>query len=65
MRTMRTSSALLRVLAQVEGRQHAERHRHDAHESTIITVPKMAGKMPPSVFDSRGSPVRNSHSRLA
>ena len=31
---------------------------------TIITVPKMAGKMPPSVFDSRGSSVRNSHSRL-
>ena len=23
--------------------------------TTIITVPKMAGKMPPSVFDSRGS----------
>jgi hypothetical protein len=32
---------------------------------TIITVPKMAGKMPPSVLDSRGSPLTNSHSRPA
>ena len=32
---------------------------------TIITVPKIAGKMPPSVFDSRGSPERNSQTRLA
>ena len=32
---------------------------------TIITVPKIAGKMPPSVFDSRGSPLRNSQRRLA
>ena len=31
--------------------------------STIITVPKMAGKMPPSVLDSRGSSHRNSQSR--
>ena len=30
---------------------------------TIITVPKMAGKMPPSVFDSRGSSDTNSHIR--
>ena len=29
----------------------------------IITVPKIAGKTPPSVFDSRGSPLRNSHRR--
>jgi hypothetical protein len=28
---------------------------------TIITVPKIAGKMPPSVFDSRGSAETNSH----
>jgi hypothetical protein len=33
--------------------------------STIMTVPKIAGNTPPSVFDSRGSPLRNSHSRLA
>ena len=32
---------------------------------TIITVPKMAGKMPPSVFDSRGSSLTNSHRRPA
>ena len=30
---------------------------------TIITVPKMAGKMPPSVFDSRGSSLKNSQRR--
>ena len=30
-----------------------------------MTVPKIAGKMPPSVFDSRGSPERNSQRRLA
>ena len=30
---------------------------------TIITVPKMAGKIPPSVLDSRGSPLKNSHRR--
>ena len=29
---------------------------------TIITVPKIAGKMPPSVFDSRGSSATNSQS---
>ena len=28
--------------------------------NTIMTVPKMAGRMPPSVFDSRGSPLKNS-----
>ena len=33
--------------------------------STIITVPKIAGKMPPSVFDSRGSSLKKTHSRLA
>ena len=33
--------------------------------NTIMTVPKIAGKMPPSVFDSRGSPERNSQRRLA
>jgi len=27
--------------------------------NTIITVPKIAGKIPPSVFDSRGSSRRN------
>ena len=32
---------------------------------TIITVPKMAGKMPPSVLASRGSSVRKFQSRLA
>ena len=32
---------------------------------TIITVPKMAGKMPPSVFDSRGSSARKLQRRLA
>ena len=31
--------------------------------NTIITVPKMAGKMPPSVFDSRGWPETNSQRR--
>ena len=30
---------------------------------TIMTVPKIAGKTPPSVFDSRGSPATNSQSR--
>ncbi|MNZ40128.1 hypothetical protein D3C78_576340 [compost metagenome] len=28
----------------------------------IITVPKIAGKMPPSVLASRGSSLTNSHS---
>ena len=30
---------------------------------TIMTVPKIAGKTPPSVLDSRGSPATNSQSR--
>ncbi|MNI41657.1 hypothetical protein D3C73_959150 [compost metagenome] len=30
----------------------------------IITVPKMAGKIPPSVFASRGSSLRNSQTLL-
>ncbi len=33
--------------------------------TTIRTVPKMAGKIPPSVFDSRGSPETNSQIREA
>ncbi len=33
--------------------------------TTIITVPKMAGNTPPSVFDSRGSSATNSQSREA
>ena len=32
---------------------------------TIMTVPKMAGKMPPSVLDSRGSALPNSQTREA
>jgi hypothetical protein len=31
--------------------------------TTISTLPKMAGKMPPSVFASRGSVVTNSKRR--
>ncbi len=30
---------------------------------TIITVPKIAGKIPPSVFDSRGLLLKNSQRR--
>ena len=33
--------------------------------STIITVPKIAGNTPPSVFDSRGSSATNSQTRAA
>ena len=29
----------------------------------ISTVPKIAGNTPPSLFDSRGSALRNSHQR--
>ena len=32
--------------------------------TTIITVPKMAGNTPPSVFDSRGSSDTNSQIRV-
>ena len=33
--------------------------------TTIITVPKIAGNTPPSVFDSRGSSATNSHTPAA
>ncbi|MNI65245.1 hypothetical protein D3C73_1207390 [compost metagenome] len=32
--------------------------------NVIITVPKIAGKIPPSVFASRGSSLRNSQTLL-
>ena len=65
MRTSRTSSALSRVLPQVERREHAERHGQHAHEDAPSSrCRRSPGKMPPSVFDSRGSPERNSQRRL-
>ncbi len=63
MRTMRTSGPCLAYSRRYSAASTPNGATANDIRKTIITVPKIAGKIPPSVFDSRGSSVRNSHSR--
>jgi hypothetical protein len=65
MRTMRTSTLWVAYSRRYRAASTPVGTTTRVIRNTIITVPKIAGKMPPSVLASRGSSQRKPESRDA
>ena len=65
MRTMRTSAPCFAYSRKYSAASTPRGTTMRLIMRTIITVPKMAGKIPPSVFDSRGSSLTKVQRRPA